>query len=99
MDARLSGAMTEVRSLLDLPQGAELPPRAIVEDTLTTGYAYALDLEGERLRIERQLRSLLRSGDPAGAEVKEAAGRLEVAVRELAHVRALLSSLRSQALN
>ena len=53
--------MTEIRSLLDLPAGAELPPRAALEDTLTSGYAYALDLERARVRLERRLQALLRS--------------------------------------
>ena len=55
--------MAEIRSLLDLPAGAELPPRASVEDTLTSGYAYVLGLEGDRLQIERALRACLRSDD------------------------------------
>ena len=61
VDDRLPGVMAEIRSLLDLPAGAELPPRADVENTLTSGYAYALELERERLRIERSLRALVRS--------------------------------------
>ena len=61
VDGRLPGVLTEIRSLLDAPARAEQPPRAVVEDTLTNGYAYALALEGERLRIERRLRALLRA--------------------------------------
>ncbi len=57
--------MAEIRSLLDLPAGTELPPRADVEDTLTSGYAYALVLERDRLRLERELRSLVRSNGRA----------------------------------
>jgi hypothetical protein len=92
--------MAEVRSLLDLPAGAELPPRAHVEDTLTSGYAYALGLEGQRLRIERSLRALVRSGTrPDPSEVAELSGRLAEADQELAGVRALLASLRAQALD
>ena len=91
--------MAEIRSLLDLPADAELPPRADVEDTLTSGYAYALDLERERLRIERSLRALLRSdGRPNRNEVSELTVRLAAADQELAGVRAMLASLRAQAL-
>ena len=99
MDDASPAVLAEVRSLLELPQGAEGPPRAVVEHTLTSGYAYALGLEGERLRIEGRLRSLLRSGGrvPPG-EIAELTRRLAQAERELADVRALLSSLRSQAL-
>ena len=92
--------MAEVRSLLDLPAGAELPPRASVEHTLTSGYAYALELERKRLRIERSLRGVVRSGDrPDPVEVAHLSGRLAEADQELAGVRALLASLRAQALD
>lgn len=92
--------MAEIRSLLDLPEGAELPPRADVEETLTSGYAYALVLERDRLRIERSLRALVRSERrPDPAAVGELSGRLAHADQELAGVRALLSSLRAQALS
>jgi hypothetical protein len=91
--------MAEIRSLLDLPAGAELPPRASVEDTLTSGYAYALGLERDRLRIERELRAVVRSGERRDQdELAELSGRLAHADQELAAVRAMLASLRAQAL-
>lgn len=95
--------LTEIRSLLDVPADAGQPPRVVVEDTLTSGYAYALALEGERLRIERRLRELLRSDASPNArarleEIAELTRLLAVADGELAGVRALLSSLRAQAL-
>ena len=92
--------MAEIRSLLDLPAGAELPPRASVEDTLTSGYAYVLGLERDRLRIERELRTLVRSRErPDPDELAELSGRLAQADQELAAVRAMLASLRAQALS
>jgi len=92
--------MAEIRSLLDLPAGTELPPRADVEDTLTSGYAYALVLERDRLRIERELRALVRSsGRGDQRSLIELSGRLDAADQELAGVRALLSTLRAQALD
>ena len=92
--------MAEIRSLLDLPAGAELPPRADLEDTLTSGYAYALGLEQERLRIERALRAVVRSSErPDQDEVGALSRRLARADQELAGVRALLSTLRAQALS
>jgi hypothetical protein len=98
VDDRLPVVLTEIRSLLDMP-GNAAPSRALVEDTLTTGYAYALGLEGQRLHIERSLRSLLRSGPrPDPREVEALTGRLERADEELADVRALLASLRAHAL-
>jgi hypothetical protein len=91
--------MAEIRSLLDLPPGAELPPRADLEDTLTSGYAYALGLERDRVRIERSLRALVRAVPrPDPHDVAELSGQLAHADQELAGVRALLASLRAQAL-
>ena len=103
MEDRLSGVLTEIRSLLDLPADREPPPRAVVEDTLTSGYAAALALEGERLRAERELREVLRARTELRRREREAeiAGlteRLDSADRELAGLRALLSLLRAQAL-
>jgi hypothetical protein len=103
VDGRLPGVLTEIRSLLDAPASAEQPPRAVVEDTLTNGYAYALALEGERLRIERRLRALLHEEPGPSARVRweeigELTRRLADADRELAGLRALLSSLRAQSL-
>ena len=102
MDERLPAVLTEIRSLLDVPAGSDAPTRDEVEHTLTSGYAYALALEGKRLRIERRLRARLRSTDgvekPAVDEVAELSDRLDAADEELAGVRALLSSLRAQAL-
>ncbi len=92
--------MAEIRSLLDLPTGAELPPRADVENTLTSGYAYALGLERDRLRIERSLRALVRSAArPDQREITALSRSLAEADQELAGVRALLSTLRAQALS
>lgn len=101
MDERLPAVLTEIRSLLDVPDGAAAPSREEVEHTLTSGYAYALALEGECLRIERRLRTLFQSagsGKGAAGEVAELTGRLAHTDQELAGVRALLSSLRAQAL-
>jgi hypothetical protein len=97
VDSRLPAVLTEIRSLLDLPAGTELPPRASLEDTLTSGYAYALGLEQERARLERRLSALLRSaGEAPSGELSQLTGQLDDAERELADVRALLSELREQ---
>jgi len=87
--------MTDVRSLLDLPAEAERPPRAQVEHVLTSGYAYALGLERERLRLERRLRTAIRTRD---RQVAELSTRLALADSELRSVRTELSHLRAQAL-
>ena len=97
VDSRLPAVLTEIRSLLDLPEGAELPPRASLEDTLTSGYAYALGLEQERVRLERRLSALLRlDGEAPSGELSQLTGQLDDTERELADVRALLSELREQ---
>jgi hypothetical protein len=99
VDDRLPAVLTEIRSLLDMPKDAA-PSRAFVEHTLTSGYAYALGLEGRRVKIERSLRELLRSEvKPDPHEVAELSGRLDRADEELAGVRALLARLRTQALH
>ena len=102
MDERLPAVLTEIRSLLDVPAGSRRPSRAVVEHTLTSGYAYALALEGERLRIEGRLRTLLRGagrrGAPPSAEATALTSELARADQEIAGVRALLSTLRTQAL-
>ena len=95
--------LTEIRSLLDAPADAEQPPRAVVENTLTNGYAHALVLEGDRLRIERRLRTLLRTEPGPSArirmeEIAELTRLLAGADRELVGLRALLATLRAQAL-
>jgi hypothetical protein len=99
VDDRLPAVLTEIRSLLDMPRGAA-PPRARVEDTLTTGYAYALGLEQRRVRLEKSLRALMRPGArPDAREVADVSARLAEVEEELARVRALLASLRAHALN
>jgi hypothetical protein len=98
VDDRLPAVLTEIRSLLDMPRNAT-PSRARVEDTLTTGYAYALGLERQRLRLEKSLRTLLRAeAKPDVGEIETLTGRLADAEEELAGVRALLASLRAHAL-
>jgi hypothetical protein len=103
VDERLPGVLTEIRSLLDAPTDAKRLPRSVVEETLTSGYAYALALEGERLRTEQRLRAVLRtrvgvSRRVRDEEIAELTGRLEHADHELSGLRTLLSSLRAQAL-
>ena len=72
------------------------PTLAQLEDTLTTGYAQALQLEGERMRIERSLRAALRSDEelPSPAELDRLRRRLGEADGELRRLRDLLRSLR-----
>ncbi len=52
----VSALLAEIRELLDAPcTGAAAPVAAKLEDTLTAGYARALELEAERWRLERRI--------------------------------------------
>ena len=73
-----------------------------LEDTLTTGYAAALELEGERWRLERRIKqtaALLGDGiDRARSQdLATLARRLDSADADLSRLRGLLGSLREQA--
>jgi ABC-type phosphate transport system auxiliary subunit len=93
----------EISSLLDAPpSGADAPTLDRIEHTLTSGYARALALEAERLRIERTLAAVAsRLGDDAtdedASELAELGQRLSVADDDLTRLRSLLASLRLRA--
>ena len=63
-----------------------------LEDTLTDGYAAALALEGECLRIGKRIGELRVDG----SESTQLRGRLRETEEELARLRDLLSVLRSR---
>jgi hypothetical protein len=85
----------DIRALLDGPPAASLDS---IEETLTTGYAHALGLEGRRLRIERRLRELLRQPGPRSRDrtvrIADLSSELEAADRDLERLRSLLATLR-----
>jgi hypothetical protein len=85
----------DIRALLD---GPPAPSLESLEDVLTTGYAHALGLEGRRLRIERNLREVVREpGPPSRDRNRRIAGltsELADADRDLERFRALLATLR-----
>ena len=91
--------LAEIRSLLDVPAGAEPPSRAVVDEALTNGYAHALTLEANRLRLERRLREMIRTGPEGGpfwaADLGELTRQLDNADQDLAHLRGLLAKLRA----
>jgi chromosome segregation ATPase len=66
-----------------------------MEDTLTDGYARALQLEAERLRLERRIGELARSvdGPEEAHELKALAGRLRDVDAELERLRNRLGAL------
>jgi ABC-type phosphate transport system auxiliary subunit len=92
----------EIAELLRLPEnGAGAPSLAAIESTLTDGYAEALALEAERLRIERRLGEVARdagdvSAHSVAAELAELTERLDSADGELTRLRALLRNLQTR---
>jgi hypothetical protein len=94
--------LEQISELLSLPEtGARAPTLARVEDTLTEGYAEALALEAERLRLERRLGALARGVTPGDAEVAAhlatISERITDADGELTRLRALLAKLHDRA--
>ena len=73
---------------------ADAPSLAHVEDTLTEGYAVALSLEAERLRVQRRIGEVARNatGDHAD-ELRSLGSRLTRADGELEQLRSLLGTL------
>jgi hypothetical protein len=72
-----------------------------VEDTLTAGYAHALALEAQQLRLERKLWRLARAPgdepDVVAHEAVELSDLLAGVERELSSLRVLLVTLRDRA--
>jgi hypothetical protein len=92
----------EISSLLAEPEhGAKRPSLERLEDTLTAGYAHALELEAERWRLERKIgevTSRLGSGDGDGAdELAALARRASRTDGDLRRLRTLLALLRTRA--
>jgi hypothetical protein len=96
----MSAMLDTIQELLD---GAPAPTLDSLEEPLTTGYAHALALEGERLRLERELRSLIRSPSLPQRERREGVERLETRLAtvdgDLRELRSLLATLRRHVAN
>jgi hypothetical protein len=68
-----------------------------MEHTLTDGYALALALEGERIRIEKEIGAAAAASDAADiAQLGSLAERLAATDRELQSLRADLAVLRER---
>jgi len=90
-------ALPMVQQIEHLLADAE-PSLADVEETLTQGYAKALALEVERLRIERRLGEVVRTATAdQAAEIRQLGTRLTSADGELHRLRTVLGTLRDRA--
>ena len=91
--------LARIDELVEADADAATAPRlAEMEHTLTDGYAKALALEGDRLRIQKELADVARSasGTLELARLRELAERLERAETDLTRLRAMLERLRTQ---
>jgi hypothetical protein len=84
-----------IRSLLEQGADPSVPVLTELEHTLTDGYAEALRLEGERLRLERRIGELAHgvNGREQADELRDLAERLRSADEDLASLRGLLQLL------
>ena len=84
-----------IRSLLEQGADPSVPVLTELEHTLTDGYAEALRLEGERLRLERRIGELAHgvNGREQADELRDLAERLRGADEDLASLRGLLQLL------
>ncbi len=84
--------LDEINALIDAPS----VDRDDVERTLTDGYAHALSLETERVRLEKRVNEVMQHGNSAekAQELTQLAKRLDGNAGELSHLREVLSRLR-----
>ena len=95
--------IADTDALIGTVEGLAAGPgdRTAIEETLTLGYAQALSLEAERLRLDRRIAALAAGlvSDGAGArvaELAELARRRRHADGELARLREALLLLRAR---
>ena len=98
MSHHLPTVLTEIRTLLDQPAARGRASRALVEKTLTDGYAHALRIGGERLAVEDRLRTNVRAPRRDETQIVELTLALDALDEELAGLRRLLAELRAHAL-
>jgi hypothetical protein len=92
----LASLLARIRSLLDPPAlDPGEPLLTEMEHTLTDGYARALEIEAERLRLERRIGELAHQieGPLQAGELRGLAERLRSADDDLASLRDLLGEL------
>jgi hypothetical protein len=88
--------LEEIEQLLSAPtSGESAPTLARMEDTLTEGYARALALEAERLRLERRLGEVARTVGAEDPDVATVAEEISVLATRLTNADGELKSLRA----
>ena len=92
MSDDLSILFDRIRTLLDDDDPRRRGGGEAVELTLTDGYARALALDGERMRLGSQVRELAGSDEHVG-EVRILKARLALLEEELAQLRGMLGTL------
>jgi ABC-type phosphate transport system auxiliary subunit len=98
----LPALLEQIDELLTASSVDEPATRARVERTLTDGYAHALSLEAERLRLERRMTELageLHDGneEQKAKELAQVSRRISRAGAEIDRLRGTLSQLRAHA--
>jgi hypothetical protein len=100
MADRFDSVIGRIQALLAANSGG-VPSRARIEATLTEGYAAALALDGERLRLERRIDEVTahvaEGGSLGVTELQQVMGRLEETEQDLADLRDLLMRLKARA--
>jgi hypothetical protein len=87
----------ELDALIEGPPARDDVARARLERTLTDGYAQALSLEAQRLKLERRIgkvASQVSDADARTDELSDLSLRLSCASRELNQLRSLLVAAR-----
>jgi hypothetical protein len=98
----LSGLLEQIDAMLDQTSPSNGPQIDRIERTLTDGYAQALQIEGERWRLERKIGEVARliAGGDAADRAEELAAlsqRLAAANGDLRTLRSRLAELRQHA--
>jgi hypothetical protein len=98
MGTDLAPLVDRITALVSEPASGSPERLRAVEHTLTDGYAHALLLEGETLKLEREIGSMVaqNEADERAERLTSLANRLAATERELNRLRALLAELRGR---
>jgi hypothetical protein len=97
---KLASVIDRITALREEIEAGRHPGRAVVEETLTDGYAWALSLDGECARLERRISDEAAalseaSGEERALELAAVAGLLIRRRTELVELRSVLASLKN----